>query len=59
MSEFINGYGNPRFLIRETFTGALIESIDLDKLIYEGIIESYEDEDIIHKTARGNISDSA
>ena len=55
MSEFINGYGNPRFLIRETFSGALIESIDLDKLIYEGVIESYEDEDIIHKTAKGVI----
>lgn len=55
MSEFINGYSNPRFLIREPGNGTLIESIDLDKLIYEGLIESYEDEDVVHKTARGVI----
>jgi len=55
MSKYINGYDNPRFLIKESFNGALIESIDIDKLIYEGLIESYEDEDIIHKTAKGVI----
>lgn len=55
MSKFINGYNNPRFLIKETFNGTLIESIDLDDLIYEGLIESYENEDIVHKTAKGVI----
>ncbi len=40
MTNFINGYDNPRFLIRQSPQGALIERIDLDKLIYEGLIET-------------------
>jgi hypothetical protein len=55
MTNYINGYGNPRFLIRESLSGTLIESIDINKLVYEGLIESYEDEDIIHRTAKGTI----
>ena len=55
MANFINGYDNPRFLIRQSSQGSLIETIDLDKLIYDGLLETYEDEDIVHQTAKGII----
>jgi hypothetical protein len=55
MANYINGYGNPRFTIRQSTNGSIIEVIDLDKLIYEGLIETYENEDIIHTTAKGII----
>lgn len=55
MAKYINGYDNPRFTIRQTENGPVIETIDLDKLIYEGMVETYENEDIVHTTARGVI----
>jgi len=55
MANFINGYDNPRFTIRHSANGSIIEVIDLDKLIYDGLIETYESEDIVHTTARGMI----